>query len=166
MSDGHQNKFKVGDRVTVTDGDGHYATFIGRTGPVGHVQAKTRSGLPLYTVRIDDDHPCELFWEDELVPAPEPGLSLSAGLRLGLVDALPPAAPLTEQEHYVTGGVEAIDFIEANGLGFCLGNAAKYIARAGKKGGPEDHVADLEKARNYITREINRLRGTPGWEAK
>jgi hypothetical protein len=38
---------------------------------------------------------------------------------------------------------EAIKVIEAWGLGFCLGNAVKYILRAGKKG---DAVEDLKKA--------------------
>ena len=50
-------------------------------------------------------------------------------------------------------GYEAIDVIEAWGLGFSLGNAVKYIARAGLKG---DAVEDLEKARWYIDREIRR----------
>ena len=44
---------------------------------------------------------------------------------------------------------EAIKVIEAWGLGFHLGNAVKYIARAGKKG---DMSEDLEKARWYIDR--------------
>jgi len=50
---------------------------------------------------------------------------------------------------------EAIKVIEAWGLGFCLGNTLKYIARSGKKG---DVVEDLEKARWYLDREISRLR--------
>jgi hypothetical protein len=49
---------------------------------------------------------------------------------------------------------EAIKVIEAWGVGFCLGNAIKYIARAGKKG---DLVEDLKKARWYLDREIQRL---------
>lgn len=49
---------------------------------------------------------------------------------------------------------EAIKVIEAWGLGFHLGNAVKYIARAGRKG---DEVEDLLKARWYIEREIERL---------
>ena len=53
-------------------------------------------------------------------------------------------------------GHEAIDVIEAWGLGFNLGNAVKYIARAGLKG---DAVEDLEKARWYLDREIARRRG-------
>lgn len=47
---------------------------------------------------------------------------------------------------------EAIKVIEAWGLGFCLGNCVKYIARAGKKG---DAIEDLAKARWYLDREIN-----------
>lgn len=36
-------------------------------------------------------------------------------------------------EHYTDGGIETIDFIEAKELNFHLGNAVKYISRAGKK---------------------------------
>ena len=55
---------------------------------------------------------------------------------------------------------EPIDVIEVWGLGFCLGNAVKYISRAGRKPGT-DAVTDLEKARWYLDREITRLRGAP-----
>jgi hypothetical protein len=55
--------------------------------------------------------------------------------------------------HYTAGGVETIDFIEAKDLNFRLGNAVKYISRAGKKLGG-DPIADLEKARWYLDREI------------
>lgn len=48
---------------------------------------------------------------------------------------------------------EAIKVIEAWGLGFCLGNTVKYISRAGKK---DDDIKDLEKARWYLSREIER----------
>lgn len=48
---------------------------------------------------------------------------------------------------------EAIKVIEAWGLGFHLGNAVKYISRAGKKG---DRREDLLKARWYLDREIER----------
>lgn len=46
---------------------------------------------------------------------------------------------------------EAIKVIEAWGLGFCLGNTVKYIARAEHKGAT---LQDLEKARWYLDREI------------
>lgn len=55
---------------------------------------------------------------------------------------------------------EAIKIIEAWGLGFSLGNAAKYVCRAGKKDGVADlGVRDLQKAAWYLGREIeNRKR--------
>lgn len=46
---------------------------------------------------------------------------------------------------------EAIKFIEAWELGFCLGNTLKYISRAGKKGVA---LEDLKKAAWYLNREI------------
>ncbi len=56
--------------------------------------------------------------------------------------------------HYNIGGIEVIDFIESWNLGFSLGNAIKYIARAPYK---NDELEDLKKARWYIDREIQRL---------
>ena len=53
------------------------------------------------------------------------------------------------------GKFEAIDFIEAFGLNFNLGNVIKYVARAGRKQG-EDYISDLIKAHWYITREMSR----------
>jgi hypothetical protein len=56
-------------------------------------------------------------------------------------------------DHY--GGAEnpyeAIKVIEAWGLGFCLGNVLKYIARNEKKRVP---IEDLKKAAWYLNREI------------
>lgn len=49
---------------------------------------------------------------------------------------------------------EAIKVIEAWGLGFNLGNAVKYVSRAGKKGAL---LEDLKKARWYLDREITNL---------
>jgi hypothetical protein len=54
---------------------------------------------------------------------------------------------------------EAIKVIEAWELGFCLGNVVKYISRAGKKG-ITTKVEDLEKAKWYLDREIEKLKET------
>jgi len=56
--------------------------------------------------------------------------------------------------HYTRGGIETIDFIEAKGLNYNLGNAVKYISRAGYK---LDMSEDLKKAVWYINREISRI---------
>lgn len=56
-------------------------------------------------------------------------------------------------KHYNDGKIEVIEFIEDKNLGFHLGNAVKYIARAGKKD-PSKYVEDLKKAIWYIRRRI------------
>lgn len=50
---------------------------------------------------------------------------------------------------------EVIKVIEAWNLNFHLGNAVKYIARAGKKD-PTKYVEDLKKAIWYLEREISK----------
>jgi hypothetical protein len=49
--------------------------------------------------------------------------------------------------------IEAIDVIEEFELNFHLGNAVKYILRAGKK---DNRIQDLKKAIWYLDREIER----------
>lgn len=60
----------------------------------------------------------------------------------------------TNPSHYRDRKPEPIDVIEGWGLGFHLGNAVKYIARAPYKG---QQLDDLRKAAWYIEREIQRL---------
>lgn len=55
--------------------------------------------------------------------------------------------------HYHPDGIEAIAVIDAWGLGFCDGNALKYLARWQSVGG----VEDLKKARFYIDHLIKQL---------
>lgn len=67
-------------------------------------------------------------------------------------------------DHYIGGGIETIDFIEAKGLGFNLGNVVKYVSRCGhkkSKGLSADAKAlqDLEKAKWYLEREISLRKG-------
>ena len=59
-------------------------------------------------------------------------------------------------EHYMkSSGHEVIEVIEAWDLNFSLGNAIKYIARAGKKD-INKRSEDLQKAIFYIQREIEK----------
>ncbi len=55
--------------------------------------------------------------------------------------------------YYTTGKIEVIDFIEDQNLPFHLGNAIKYICRAGKKD-PAKTEEDLQKAIWYLNRYI------------
>ena len=57
--------------------------------------------------------------------------------------------------HYVEGRkFEPKDVIRDWGLNFNLGNAVKYLARAGRKA---DTVEDLKKAQQYIQFEIDAI---------
>ena len=58
--------------------------------------------------------------------------------------------------HYTKGGIETIDFIEAKGLDYHLGNVVKYITRADHK---DNKLEDLRKAQWYLTRAIERVKG-------
>lgn len=76
--------------------------------------------------------------------------------------------PLTHQEggsHYKNKTLQPIEYIMANGLGFCEGNVVKYVTRYKDKNGLED----LKKARHYIDfliedqeRRMNIQEGTHG----
>lgn len=60
-------------------------------------------------------------------------------------------------QHYGGDTVyETIKVIEAWGLNFNIGNAVKYMSRAGKKD-PTKRLEDLRKAEFYLKREINTL---------
>lgn len=64
--------------------------------------------------------------------------------------------------HYTDSKIEVIDYIEDKKLGFCLGNAVKYISRAGKKKDSgrsviDKEIEDLQKAIWYINRRIYEL---------
>ena len=59
-------------------------------------------------------------------------------------------------KHY-QGTIQPIDLINAQDLNFNLGNVVKYVCRAGKKQG-ENVLSDLDKAKNYINYEIERIK--------
>ena len=62
---------------------------------------------------------------------------------------------ISHPSHYTShpSGIECIQVTEH--MSFNLGNAIKYLWRAGLK--TEAHTEDLAKAQWYINREINRL---------
>lgn len=78
------------------------------------------------------------------------------GMAILTSDKIKPHDPVNRPAHYTDGKIEVIDFIEDKKLGFCLGNAIKYIARAGKKD-PSKEIEDLKKARWYVDRRIKEL---------
>ena len=67
----------------------------------------------------------------------------------------PKSDPVNHPAHYKVGGIETIDFIEAKGLGYHIGNVVKYITRAGHKG-TTNGLEDLKKAQWYLNRAIEK----------
>jgi hypothetical protein len=81
-----------------------------------------------------------------------------SGKRYGFIDFTPPMPQkdaVNHPSHYRIGGIEVIDFIEAKGFNYHLGNVIKYISRASHKG---NYIQDLEKAKWYLEREINKAK--------
>jgi len=58
---------------------------------------------------------------------------------------------MIKPKHYDTGGLDVIDVCKILDLNFNRGNILKYISRAGKK---DDELKDLNKALDYLQREI------------
>lgn len=66
--------------------------------------------------------------------------------------------------HYAEGRkFEPVDVIRDWGLNFNLGNAVKYLSRAGRK---DDIVQDLKKAQEYIQFEIDAIEAERAKEKK
>ena len=145
-------KFKVGQRVVITKTS--YATpEAGQVGDMGTVIARSphpQNGV--YEVEIDDKPRTDnifkgwVYYGDELAHT-------NPTRRVEATDEA-----VNHPAHY--GGennpYEAIKVIEAWELDFCLGNAVKYISRAGKK--TPNAEQDLEKAVWYLQRRLKQIR--------
>ena len=65
--------------------------------------------------------------------------------------------------HYKDMKIQPVEFIHANGIGFCEATAIKYLCRWRKKGG----IQDLKKAKHFIDVLIElETRDTPKVEVK
>lgn len=65
--------------------------------------------------------------------------------------------PINRPAHYTAGRkFEPVDVIRDWGLNFSLGNAVKYVSRAGRKD-PAKTIEDLKKAIWYIQNEIDSI---------
>ena len=56
--------------------------------------------------------------------------------------------------YYQRGSIQVWDFVRDQGLNFHLGNAIKYICRAGYK---DSKVEDLKKAIHYLENELHHI---------
>ncbi|MER5441148.1 DUF3310 domain-containing protein [Streptomyces sp. NPDC002790] len=167
-------KYKIGDKVQVRTVSGQMATWLyGER--IGTVENVYEGGPYPYEVTFKNVGAL-CFTADELRPAPEqnPGrrmLTETKGLALGVdsqeAQKVMKAALFADQKvdcgndgvrhpsHYTShpSGIECIEITKH--MSFTLGSAIKYLWRAGLKG---DAIQDLEKAREYIDIEIQRLK--------
>lgn len=92
------------------------------------------------------------------------GTEFNAGHDYGVRRAIVLTKQLEEQQTFISstpthyqGSIQPIDLINAQDLNFNIGNVVKYVCRAGKKQG-ENILSDLEKAKDYINFEIERVK--------
>lgn len=79
------------------------------------------------------------------------------------VGSIPPgSADRPDQPHYAKLSPEPIDVIEGWELNYRIGNAVKYLARAGRKASTSA-ASDYRKALSYIRRELNAIEGKQSW---
>ena len=105
----------------------------------------------------------ELIDELKNILAEIDGTDFNDGYNYGILRAITLVEKLDDNtntnstpSHY-QGTIQPIDLINAQDLNFNLGNVVKYVCRAGKKQG-ENVLSDLEKAKNYINYEIERIK--------
>lgn len=127
-------ELKVGDRVEMINPKPHLCTHL----PVGEKGVIKRidnfCDEPMYVVQYSDK---------------------SYGVTAEYLRKLPDTISFEEKDNPMNrqvGGnhydmpIQPVEFIERNGLGFCVGNCIKYLCRYQKKNGKQD----LEKAKHYI----------------
>ena len=103
----------------------------------------------------------ELIDELKNIQSEIDGTDFSDGHDFGILRAIALVQKLDDNtnktpQHY-QGTIQPIDLINAQDLNFNLGNVVKYVCRAGKKQG-ENVLSDLDKAKNYINYEIERIK--------
>lgn len=109
------------------------------------LRSKARALIPKADIEVAVNKTVEEdpFPREAVLPPLPPAFTVPSFLRADVVNHPP---------HYKIGGIETIDFIEAKGLDYNLGNVVKYVTRADHKG---NKLQDLEKARWYLDRAIS-----------
>ncbi|GGW89313.1 DUF3310 domain-containing protein [Streptomyces noursei] len=150
-------RFNVGDKVVVAEAKGYEAPAVAHALYRGWQGAVTGVGKG-----VNSPYPYEVsFTSGGMMSFAEHELELSdSEERSDSVTSLSLAPEVAKSDHvspdHYTGhpsGVECIEIVKH--MNFPLGNAVKYIWRAGLK---DDAITDLEKAKRYIEIEIERIR--------
>ena len=73
-------------------------------------------------------------------------IDIPESLKSELCKSLDKLGTAIDPKHYHSDGIEPIEFITSNNLGFCEGNVIKYVFRHKEK----DGLKDLKKAMQYL----------------
>lgn len=122
-----------GDFEVTHDPDGGFTVVKPAPEPV------TEADFDLFPVKAVDQVVTGAKVSDSDDPEPE-GWAMSTDMRTD---------PVHAPSHYTDGGIETIDYLRAKlspeaFVGFCQGNALKYLSRAGKKGSAAEDFAKAE----------------------
>lgn len=148
--------FEIGDRVRWRGmehlGEGRVVK------DTGNLTRDGEAGVHFPMAAYDSEYEYHSIPEDELVPAGKGHFKAKVfhvradGSKVE-VDQPEVLDDVNSPAHYNQGKIEVWDFIYDQGLGYALGNATKYVTRAGKKAG-NSKVKDLRKAIAFLEREI------------
>lgn len=162
--------FKIGDHVFLSKDTarawGHDEKWVQRYG--NRVYTVTRVGSAetmrsIYAHCVLGGIPDLLLPANELNEVNEYNFKRLQSWRPDTEDKKPTGSAINHPDHY-NHGIEVIDFIESHELNFNRGNAVKYITRAGLKDKGKE-VEDLEKAKWYVDRELERVKKEKNHEA-
>ena len=178
LSETIQHAFRSGDQVEhVDNAPGHVGTVIGGPWTSGMVQVEWPLGIkdteqvkflkhaqPAFPLDATESICRGNIWQE----GPHPVYAAKASdawtgprnivhheTRASAMAAAETADAVHHPSHYTAYPVEVIDLTEH--MNFNRGNAVKCIARAGLKDKAKE-AEDLEKARWYISRELDRLK--------
>ena len=118
------------------------------------LRSKARALIPKADIEVAADNMVAGDTPPTTITLPPQGETKTMTIPAYAVPSFLRADEVNHPPHYTVGGIETIDFIEAKGLDYNLGNVVKYVSRADQKG---NKLQDLEKARWYLDRAISSL---------
>jgi hypothetical protein len=118
------------------------------------LRSKARALIPKADIEVAADNMVAGDTPPTTITLPPEGEKKTMTIPAFAVPSFLRADEVNHPPHYTVGGIETIDFIEAKGLDYNLGNVVKYVSRADQKG---NKLQDLEKARWYLERAISNL---------
>lgn len=140
------NRFKKGDRVVVKS--------IASGRPLYPLTGTVADDMKeAYPVHIDGMDRTYRFFASEME-------KISTEKELEVIETPERKPDKISHPAYYNHGIECIDYIQSHDFGFCLGNAIKYITRAGYK--TDDPREDLKKAIRYLEFEIEDIEKKEG----